>query len=120
MSDTAYEGWAILELMGHRRLGGQVKQVEQYGAAMVRIDVPAVEDHAAFTQFYGGGSIYSVTPTTEEIAHYVANLVRAAPVSRFEMPSPAWPEPGLFGPPECSRCGEPNDDCSCGGSEEAF
>lgn len=39
----SYEGWAILELMGHRRLGGRVSQVEQYGVPMLRIDVPGAK-----------------------------------------------------------------------------
>lgn len=42
MADDAkvFEGWAIVELMGHRRLGGYVHEVELAGAAMLRIDVP--------------------------------------------------------------------------------
>lgn len=35
-----YEGWAIVELMGHRRLGAFVSEVEIAGAAMLRLDVP--------------------------------------------------------------------------------
>lgn len=88
MSEThdAYEGWAILELMGHRRLGGRVQQVEQYGSAMIRIDVPALPGQEAFTQFYSGQSLYAVTPTTEEVALRVAANSRIAPVDRFELP----------------------------------
>lgn len=39
MSDT-FEGWAIVELMGHRRLGAYVSEAEIGGAAMLRLEVP--------------------------------------------------------------------------------
>lgn len=35
-----FEGWAILELMGHRRLAGYLREQQVGGAAFVRIDVP--------------------------------------------------------------------------------
>lgn len=84
----SYEGWAIVELMGHRRLGGRVSQVEQYGVPMLRIDVPGVKpgDDVA-TQFYGGSSIYCLTPTTEEMARAVALRNQPAPVQRWELPA---------------------------------
>jgi hypothetical protein len=37
-----FEGWAILELMGHRRLAGRVSEIEIAGAKMLRLDVPGV------------------------------------------------------------------------------
>jgi hypothetical protein len=36
----AFAGWAIVELMGHRRLAGYVQEVELAGAGMLRLDVP--------------------------------------------------------------------------------
>ncbi len=117
----AYEGWAIVELMGHRRLGGYVRQAEQFGVAMLRLDVPehpwvdgctcgsddpASLDHEKHnatcqmfraeddteirdvyaTQFYGGSSIYCLTPTTEEAARVVANRAKPTPVEHWELP----------------------------------
>lgn len=84
---TGYEGWAILELMGHRRLGGRVSQVEQYGAPMLRIDIPGEAGEDVATQFYGGGSIYCLTPTTEDVARAVALRNQPAPVQRWELPA---------------------------------
>lgn len=83
-----FEGWAILELMGHRRLGGYVRQVEMFGGALCRIDVPASEDEPAATQFYSAAAIYCVTPTTEEMACRVAEGYRPQPVNRWELPAP--------------------------------
>ena len=87
-TETAYEGWAILELMGHRRLGGSVKEVEMFGAKMCRIDIPSTinEDTTVATQFYGGGAIYCLTPCTEETARMVARMNQPAPVQRWELP----------------------------------
>lgn len=88
MAGDSYEGWAVVELMGHRRLAGYVKQVEQYGAVMLRLDVPEVDGRGAVTQFYGGGSVYCLTPTTEEIVRAVCRKDHPAPVSRYELPAP--------------------------------
>lgn len=40
MSEEAFEGWVVLELMGHRKLGGYLKEQEIGGVSMLRIDVP--------------------------------------------------------------------------------
>lgn len=32
--------WAIVELMGHRRLAGRVTEVERFGAKFVRVEAP--------------------------------------------------------------------------------
>ena len=39
-----FASWAILELMGHRRLGGYVSETTLAGGAFLRIDVPGDED----------------------------------------------------------------------------
>lgn len=85
-ASEAFEGWCILELMGHRRLGGYVRQQEIAGAAMLRIDVPDGDKSA--TQFYAAGALYCLTPTTEAIARAVAAANRPAPVQRWELPPP--------------------------------
>ena len=38
-NDSTFDEWAILELMGHRRLAGKVTEQEIGGANMIRIDV---------------------------------------------------------------------------------
>ena len=32
--------WAVLEVFGHRRHAGRIREVEQFGAKMVRVDIP--------------------------------------------------------------------------------
>jgi hypothetical protein len=88
MAET-FEGWAIVELMGHRRLAGYVREVELAGAAMLRLDVPERGDEPAATQFYSAGALYCLTPTTEDTARQVAVGARVAPVQRWELPAPS-------------------------------
>ena len=64
-TEPAYEGWAILEIMGHRVRPGYVKEVEMAGGRMIRIDIPVGEDHV--TEFYGASAIYALRPSTEEL-----------------------------------------------------
>lgn len=90
-----FEGWAILELMGHRRLAGYVQEAELAGGAFLRLDVPDPDElpgpiggtHAPLaTQFYAPHAVYCLTPTTEETAREVARLSRPQPVKRWELP----------------------------------
>ena len=87
---SAFEGWAIVELMGHRRLAGYVTEEEHFGTAMLRLDVHGVDDTAApgITQLYGGSSVYCVTPTTEAIARKLGERLKPAPVQRYELDPP--------------------------------
>lgn len=83
----AYAGFAILELMGHRRLAGRVKEVQQYGVTMLRLDVPGPGGAIVATQFYGGSALYCVTPCDEATAIAVARMSGdAAPVKAWELP----------------------------------
>lgn len=77
-------GWAILELMGHRRLAGYVTEQEVAGQGMLRLDVPGADGRAA-TQFYSPAAVYCITPTTEDVATAVAASRRPTPVSRWEL-----------------------------------
>lgn len=81
-----FEGWAVLELMGHRRLGGYVQEATVAGAGFLRIDVPGGGDAPAeATQFYSPSSVYCLTPVTEAMARAVAGRNRPQPVQRWEL-----------------------------------
>lgn len=96
MSSEPFEGWAIVELMGHRRLAGKVSEQEIAGHAFLRLDVPAAQP---VTQFYSAAAVYCITPTTEDIATALAAQVRPAPVSRYELERAAYDDedPGELG-----------------------
>lgn len=58
-----FEGWAVVEMLGHRRLVGKVSQVELAGVKMLRVDIPSTP--ATFI-FVNPLSLYALSPTTQE------------------------------------------------------
>jgi hypothetical protein len=66
VTEVVFEGWAIVELMGHRQRGGYVQDVEMFGGKMLRIDIP-VEPEKSITEFYGCSAIYALRPCSEDI-----------------------------------------------------
>lgn len=89
-----FEGWAVLELMGHRRLGGRVSEATMFGGALLRIDIPGEPGQPDYaTQFYGASSIYCLTPCSEEAARAVAKRNRPEPVATWELPKLPAPKP---------------------------
>lgn len=84
-----FEQWAIIELFGHNVIAGFVSEQTIGGAALVRVDVPQVDDnHPAFTKFFGGGAIYAMTPTSEQHARQAAAQIRVRPVALYVLPEP--------------------------------
>jgi hypothetical protein len=97
--DDGFE-YAIVEIMGHRKLFGRIREEERFGAKMLRIDIPkptapptlfdAAEGKPEeppltwVTQWYGGSSIFSMTLTDE------STVMRAnapyAPAQRYIAP----------------------------------
>lgn len=82
-----FESWGVLELFGRLRLAGKLSEETIGGCAFIRIDVPEVKGAPAYTRFFTQGAIYSMTPTSEEIARGVAEGLRARPVSPYELPA---------------------------------
>lgn len=85
---TTFDGWCILELLGHRRLGGHVTEQEIAGASFLRIDIPGDGDQIKATQFYPPSAVYCLTPTTEAMARAAAAARWEPPVQRWELPAP--------------------------------
>lgn len=94
IQQAKFDGWAIVDVLGHQRYVGYVT-TEAYGQAVLfRIDVPALEERervtkrpgyagdrylpagstvkegavAGYTKLIGAGSIYAITPCTKEAA----------------------------------------------------
>ncbi len=94
--------WAVVEIMGHRKHAGRVRQEERFGAKMLRIDVPTlatdpIEEGKPMswsvtswtTHWYGGPSLFSFTLTDEESAMkinrpYVSAQRYIAPPDRYD------------------------------------
>lgn len=103
-SEFADGMWAVLELMGHRKLAGFVREVSVAGAGLLRIDVPnpragariagadgkvPEEPHWTASQFYSPSAVYCITPCTEELARQFAATCQPRPVTRYELAAPA-------------------------------
>lgn len=82
---SSFDQWCIVELMGHQRIAGKVTEESHFGAALMRVDVPAVDGRDGFTKFYGGGAIYAITPVSEEVARGIAQMLDPSPINRWEM-----------------------------------
>ena len=80
-----FESWAILEIMGHVKLAGFVSEQTIAGSAFIRIDVPGQGAVDGFTRYFGSGSVYSLSPVTEEIARDVASNLSHRPVSPYDL-----------------------------------
>lgn len=93
MTTTAekFEQWAIVELMGHAHIAGKVTEETRFGTVLMRVDVPALEDTAAFTTYFGGSAIYRMTPCDEAtVLRYVKNYA-PKPISIY-VPQPQQPQ----------------------------
>jgi hypothetical protein len=61
-----FEGWALVELMGHRQRVGLVREVEMFGGKFLRIDIPY--ESGEVTEYYGGAAVYGLSPCSEDMA----------------------------------------------------
>lgn len=75
-----FEQWALVELFGHSQIAGKVTEQVIGGGAFVRVDVPEVNGHQAFTKLYGHGAIYAMTIVDEETARASAQMLQARPI----------------------------------------
>lgn len=81
-----FDTWAIVELMGHQKIAGRVTEQSIAGSALLRVDVPDINGQKAYTRFFGAAAIYSINPTTEEIARGMISACSSEPVRRYELP----------------------------------
>lgn len=92
MTEVAkFEQWCVVEIMGHKRFAGFVSEQSLGGTSFVRVDVPEVTTKdgtklAAFSKLFGAGSIYCLSPCTEETARAFAASLRTEGFSLYEAP----------------------------------
>ena len=79
------QSFAVIEMMGHRKIVGLVTESDISGGQLLRVDVLNADGEPERTEYIGVGSIYCLTIVSEEAAKAVA--ARNAP-------RPAW---GLSG-----------------------
>ncbi|MGE3175830.1 MAG: acetyltransferase [Vicinamibacterales bacterium] len=89
-TDTTFESWAIVELMGHQRMAGFVTKAD-FPAGFLRIDVPEIRSGdavtaAGFTRIVNPAALYAINPCTEDVARAMAASWRPDPVKAWELP----------------------------------
>lgn len=112
---TKFSEWALVEIMGHKRIVGKVSEQVIAGQGLLRVDVPEVNGNKAFTQFYGMQSIYCISPTTEALAMRMIQQWRPEPVSQFDLAQLAektGPKDSDL-PNYCPDCQELEENCTC-------
>ena len=110
---ATFEGWAIVEQMGHNRYAGFVT-TQVFGAAtLFRVDVPALPEREAvlrygsydaanqympvgskvrkgatqaYSKLIGAASIFAITPCTEQAALAAVEEIQARPLTLIDLP----------------------------------
>lgn len=56
--------YAVVEVFGHRKHAGRVYEVERFGTKLCRVDIPkdGKFENGFTTHYYGGASIFSMSP----------------------------------------------------------
>lgn len=120
------EHWAIVELMGHRRIAGKISEVQRFGAPFCQLDVPHGDGFRS--SLYGGSAIYGVHFCNEREAREAAKHASPRPFSwildRAQLsagdgePAPRGDfdegdehdddddDPEVDPPTDCGRCGK--------------
>jgi hypothetical protein len=95
VENEKFQEWCIVEIMGRQRYAGLVTEQTLAGQAMLRVDIPKTAKQNAFTKLFGGGSIHSLTPTTEVIARGLAERLDQAPIAVYDLPLATRQQLGL-------------------------
>lgn len=88
-SAEAFDTWAVVDVMGHQRYAGRLREITVAGAGFLRLDIPPTQAHAApWSLILAPGSIHSIRPTTEDVARRVADVAHQVPLHPFEVDRP--------------------------------
>lgn len=109
-AENGFGVWAILELMGHVKVAGYVTEEELFGTKIGRIDIPADEESDAITQYFGGASVYRLTPVSEDVARAFARRSRPRPVHVYELQPPRDVSETSYGPGDYGEFGDEGPD----------
>ena len=90
-SEGRFEGYVILEIMGHRKLSGYIREQTIASANFIRLHTFNGSGEVIATQFYNPWSVYCITPTTKEIAIAFGLRNQPAPVQQWELVKPQYP-----------------------------
>jgi len=83
---TTFDSFALVELFGHQKIVGRVREASLAGGAFLRVDVPDFQGTKGFTRYFGPGAIYSINPVTEEVMLGLLQYHHNPPVKEYEYP----------------------------------
>ena len=86
----AGDEYAVVEIFGHRRHVGRILEVDRFGAKMLRIDVPGDGkfENGFTTHYYGGSSVFSLTPCDRVTVERLNASASAPPAGRLTYRAP--------------------------------
>jgi len=81
-----FHEWCICEFMGHLRIVGFVTETNLFGTRLVRVDIPTTDQSVAHTEYFGGNSIYRLSPVGEVEARELLTMIESIrPVTPWEL-----------------------------------
>lgn len=82
-----FEGWALVEQMGHKSVAGYVREQLVAGVPLLRIDVPGPDGSTEpiATQFIHASTLYALTPMAEAMVRKVAARTQVQPAATWGM-----------------------------------
>lgn len=84
-TNTKFEHWALVELMGHQRIAGLVSEANLAGRGFIRVDVPDAKGEIKYSRYYSPEAVYCISPTDKQIAIGIAVKCNARPVSIYDL-----------------------------------
>lgn len=82
------QSFAVIEMMGHRKIVGLVTESDISGGQLLRVDVLNADGEPERTEYIGVGSIYCLTIVSEEAAKAIAVRNSPKPAWAWNLPQP--------------------------------
>jgi hypothetical protein len=78
--------YALVELMGHQKMVGLVRETKLAGAGFLQVDSLDAEGKFTFSRYLGPSAIYAINPISKELAEELAKKYQPPPVNAFDVP----------------------------------
>jgi hypothetical protein len=79
--------FALVELMGHQKMVGLVRETKLAGAGFLQVDSLDTDGKFSFSRYLGPSAIYAINPISKELAQELAKTYQPAPVHEFDVPA---------------------------------
>lgn len=98
MPEQKFDQWALVEIFGHQKVAGHVTEELIGGTSLLRVDIPTGDGPDDFmTQYLSGGSVFRMTPVTEEVVRLAVKRFDFRPPHIIGLPSPTTVEADELG-----------------------